>query len=370
MCVCYMRDTALIGSEQAFEVWPPSALLIQTTDRAAKRHPARLLWQAVKRLQRDCDHQLELERNRTREAERLKALAEEKALVAEGKAERIEHAFDAYRAEQRNTPEAALQSEIARLTHCKQVCVCVCFAPHPGVCVGSTFPLLAPRIPHPASSNSWMMRGVWKLPVGTHPYGLECAERRVSFAREDGFQNGCVNGFPRAPMTLLQLLGLWLLECTVSVFPARCLTYGAGVPSPSARQAAEQKAVVVARAKGKYKEQVRRLAVQLATMQKAHVASDARAQKMLAVQQVREKKHTMLSVSSGSPGRRVRRVDTGRIVQTVRGGVSVRLSGTSKKYPPPCRFDSLLCWKREGLGIRVRSEFPPVSDVSVLCGGV
>lgn len=75
----------------------------------------------MKRLQRDCDHQLELERGRTKEAERLKTLAEERALVAEGKAERIEHAFESYRAQQRNTPEAALQSEIARLTHCKQV---------------------------------------------------------------------------------------------------------------------------------------------------------------------------------------------------------------------------------------------------------
>jgi hypothetical protein len=46
---------------------------------------------------------------------------------------------------------------------------------------------------------------------------------------------------------------------------------------------------VAVRAKGKYKEQVRGLAKQLAQMQQAHVASDTRAQKMLAVQQVTDR---------------------------------------------------------------------------------
>lgn len=144
----------------------------------------------------------------TREAERLRELAEEKSMVAEGKAERVEHAFEAFRAQQRKTPEAALHSEIARLTHCKQV------------------------------RDAALPRSC-----------------RVSPARNS--------------------------TSTPAAHSARCPP----PVCPGARQAAEQKAVVAARAKGKYKEAVRALAAQLAAVHRSRAEADARAAKMLAVQQ-------------------------------------------------------------------------------------
>eukprot|EP00976_Prorocentrum_cordatum_P106565 1194478-Prorocentrum_minimum.AAC.2 len=50
-----------------------------------------------------------MEKSRTKEAEKQRQLAEERVALAEGRAERVEHAFDVYRSEQRRTPEAALQ---------------------------------------------------------------------------------------------------------------------------------------------------------------------------------------------------------------------------------------------------------------------
>ena len=77
--------------------------------------------QAVRRLQTDCDHQLEMERNRTREAERMCQLTEERLSVAESRTERVEYAFGQFRAEHRQSPEAMLQSEIVNLTHANKV---------------------------------------------------------------------------------------------------------------------------------------------------------------------------------------------------------------------------------------------------------
>ncbi|KAK3271607.1 hypothetical protein CYMTET_20057 [Cymbomonas tetramitiformis] len=61
-----------------------------------------------------------MERSRLKESERQNAVLEERLLAAEARAERTEHAFDAFRMEQRATPEAALHADLARLAQAKQ----------------------------------------------------------------------------------------------------------------------------------------------------------------------------------------------------------------------------------------------------------
>uniref|UniRef100_A0A061QYS2 Centrosomal protein CEP120 n=1 Tax=Tetraselmis sp. GSL018 TaxID=582737 RepID=A0A061QYS2_9CHLO len=67
---------------------------------------------AVRRLQVECEHQLELERHRNEELARSRTAAEERARSAQARADAVEAAFEEYRDSQRHTDEARLQSQL------------------------------------------------------------------------------------------------------------------------------------------------------------------------------------------------------------------------------------------------------------------
>eukprot|EP00873_Tetraselmis_striata_P037318 jgi/Tetstr1/457582/TSEL_044150.t1 len=68
---------------------------------------------AVRRLQLECEHQLDLERHRNEELARSASATEAKLRTAEARADAVEAAFAEYRESQRHTSEAALQTELA-----------------------------------------------------------------------------------------------------------------------------------------------------------------------------------------------------------------------------------------------------------------
>lgn len=68
---------------------------------------------AVRRLQVECEHQLDLERHRNEELARAKAAAEERLRAAEARADAVEVAFQQYRDSQRHSPESELQAKLS-----------------------------------------------------------------------------------------------------------------------------------------------------------------------------------------------------------------------------------------------------------------
>eukprot|EP00798_Chlamydomonas_sp_ICE-L_P005676 gene5676-3536_t len=67
---------------------------------------------AVRRLQVECEHQLEIERDRSAEVLRQRSALEERLAVMEARYASLEQAFSRYREMQRNTSEAVLQREL------------------------------------------------------------------------------------------------------------------------------------------------------------------------------------------------------------------------------------------------------------------
>lgn len=67
----------------------------------------------MRRLQLECEHQLDLERHRNEELARSASATEAKLRTAEARADAVEAAFAEYRESQRHTSEAALQTELA-----------------------------------------------------------------------------------------------------------------------------------------------------------------------------------------------------------------------------------------------------------------
>ncbi|KAL6757254.1 hypothetical protein V8C86DRAFT_2629461 [Haematococcus lacustris] len=67
---------------------------------------------AVRRLQVECEHQLEMERDRLAEAVRQRAVLEERLAMSETRGAALEQAFAGYRDAMRNTSEVALQREL------------------------------------------------------------------------------------------------------------------------------------------------------------------------------------------------------------------------------------------------------------------
>mmetsp|Transcript_21496 Transcript_21496/g.47068 ORF Transcript_21496/g.47068 Transcript_21496/m.47068 type:complete len:145 (+) Transcript_21496:3-437(+) len=70
---------------------------------------------AVRRLQVECEHQLEIERDRNVELARQRSVVEERLAVSEARYASLDQAFTAFREAQRNTSEAALQREVLEL---------------------------------------------------------------------------------------------------------------------------------------------------------------------------------------------------------------------------------------------------------------
>lgn len=66
-------------------------------------------------MQVECEHQLSLERERCGEAMRLKSAAEERYALTEARCAATEAAFEQFKAAQRTSPEAALQSQVNEL---------------------------------------------------------------------------------------------------------------------------------------------------------------------------------------------------------------------------------------------------------------
>eukprot|EP00951_Prasinocladus_malaysianus_P037886 scaffold410605_cov43-Prasinocladus_malaysianus.AAC.1 len=67
---------------------------------------------AVRRLQVECEHQLDLERHRNEELARAKLATEDKLRAAENRADAIELAFQQYRDSQRHSSESTLQTKL------------------------------------------------------------------------------------------------------------------------------------------------------------------------------------------------------------------------------------------------------------------
>ena len=70
---------------------------------------------AVRRLQQECEHQLDMEKGRSKDVERQKAALEERVEEANARAAAVERAFHGYKRAHLESSEATLHAEIARL---------------------------------------------------------------------------------------------------------------------------------------------------------------------------------------------------------------------------------------------------------------
>ena len=70
---------------------------------------------AVRRLQQECEHQLEMEKGRTSDADRRAAALEARVEEADARAAAVERAFHGYKRAHLESSEATLHAEIARL---------------------------------------------------------------------------------------------------------------------------------------------------------------------------------------------------------------------------------------------------------------
>ncbi|KXZ48687.1 hypothetical protein GPECTOR_26g590 [Gonium pectorale] len=100
------RERRILAAEEA---------LLRRRKELEREHSSRMLEAeaAVRRLQVECEHQLDIERDRNAELVRRVAMMEERLAASEARCLAVENEFADYRAASRSTPEAELTRQLA-----------------------------------------------------------------------------------------------------------------------------------------------------------------------------------------------------------------------------------------------------------------
>ena len=102
------RERKLIAAEESLSVRREAERREMAQRMSEAQH-------AVRRLQQECEHQLEMEKGRSADIERQKAVLEERIDEANARAAAVERAFHGYKRAHLESSEATLHAEIARL---------------------------------------------------------------------------------------------------------------------------------------------------------------------------------------------------------------------------------------------------------------
>ena len=102
------RERRLIAAEESLSVRREAERREMAQRMSEAQH-------AVRRLQQECEHQLEMEKGRTADVERRAATLEERVEEANARAAAVEHAFHGYKRAHLESSEATLHAEIATL---------------------------------------------------------------------------------------------------------------------------------------------------------------------------------------------------------------------------------------------------------------
>jgi centrosomal protein CEP120 len=102
------RERKLIAAEESLSVRREAERREMAQRMSEAQH-------AVRRLQQECEHQLEMERGRGADVERQKKVLEERVEEANARAAAVERAFHGYKRAHLESSEATLHAEIARL---------------------------------------------------------------------------------------------------------------------------------------------------------------------------------------------------------------------------------------------------------------